>query len=110
MNKLLSILLGAALASAPASAAAADDTKHAKGMSMGMDMKMMDTNNDGMVSKDEFTKHHEMMWGKMKKNKSGMVDIKDMNMMHDSMMKGGDPMKGDGPMKGDSMKGHSMNK
>lgn len=104
MNKLLSILLGAALANAPASAAAADDPQHAKGMSMRMDMKMMDTNNDGMVSKDEFTKHHEMMWDKMKKNKSGMVDIKDMNMMHDSMMKGGDPMKGD------SMKGHSMKK
>ena len=102
MNKLLSILLGAAFVSAAASVAAADDMKQGKGMAMGMDMKMMDTNKDGMISKEEFMKHHEAMWEKMKKNKNGMVDIKDMNMMHDMMMKDDKMMKGDG-MK-DSMK------
>lgn len=102
MNKLLSILLGAALASVAVSVAAADDTKQGKGMAMGMDMKMMDKNGDGMISKDEFTKHHDAMWQKLKKNKNGMVDIKDMKMMHDTMMKDDKMMKGDG-MK-DSMK------
>ena len=52
-----------------------------------MDMKMVDANGDGMISKDEFMKHHEMMYEKMKKNKSGMVDMKDMPMMHHDMGK-----------------------
>ncbi len=49
-------------------------------------MKMMDTNKDGMISKDEFMKHHEMMWDKMKKNSAGSVDMKDMEAMHKEMM------------------------
>lgn len=49
------------------------------------DMKMMDTNKDGMISKDEFMKHHEMMWDKMKKNSGGSVDMKDMEAMHKDM-------------------------
>ena len=52
-----------------------------------MDMKAMDTNGDGMISKDEFMRAHEMKWDKMKKNSAGMVDMKDMEMMHDKMMK-----------------------
>ena len=48
-------------------------------------MKMMDTNKDGMISKDEFMKHHEMMWDKMKKNSAGSVDMKDMEAMHKEM-------------------------
>ena len=48
-------------------------------------MKMMDTNGDGAISKDEFMKHHEMMWDKMKKNSAGNVDIKDMQAMHNEM-------------------------
>ena len=59
------------------------------GMAMkdGMGMKMMDTNGDGMISKDEFIKHHEMMYDKMKKSSNGMVSVKDMQMMMDEMMK-----------------------
>jgi len=53
----------------------------------------LDTNHDGMISKKEFMKYHEDMWAKMKKNKSGMVDMKDMEMMHGSMMKDGTMMK-----------------
>jgi sulfatase maturation enzyme AslB (radical SAM superfamily) len=61
---------------------------------MKMDMKMMDTNSDGMISKEEFMKFHEDMWAKMKKNKSGMVDMKDMQtMMSGDMMKHGSMMK-----------------
>ena len=59
------------------------------GMDMkdGMSMKMMDTNNDAMISKEEFMKHHETMYDKMKKDSNGMVSMKDMQMMHDMMMK-----------------------
>ena len=57
------------------------------GMKGGMDMKMIDTNNDGMISKEEFMKHHESMYDKMKKGSNGMVSVKDMQMMmHDMMM------------------------
>jgi len=42
-----------------------------------MDMKMMDTNNDGMVSKNEFMTYHEQKFDKMKQT-DGMVSIKDM--------------------------------
>ena len=59
------------------------------GMAMkdGMGIKMMDTNGDGMISKDEFIKHHEMMYDMMKKSSNGMVSVKDMQMMMDEMMK-----------------------
>lgn len=106
MKTLLSTLIGVALATTATSGFAADDMKHGSGMGMGMgmgmDMKMMDTNHDGMISKEEFMRHHEAMWAKMKKNKNGMVDMKDMEKMHGDMMKG-DMMKGD-MMKGDNMK------
>jgi hypothetical protein len=46
----------------------------------GMNMKSLDTNNDGMISKQEFMTHHEKMYDSMKKNKDGMVDLKDMGM------------------------------
>jgi len=59
------------------------------GMTMkdGMGMEMMDTNGDGMISKDEFIKHHEMMYDKMKKSSNGMVSVRDMQLMMDEMMK-----------------------
>ena len=68
----------------------------------GMDHhKMMDTNGDGMISKDEFMKHHEQMWERMKKNSDGMVDVKTMPMMGGGMMGGekkcGPGMKGEMP-------------
>lgn len=43
-------------------------------------MQGMDANNDGMVSRREYTKHHEMMYDKMKKNTKGGVDMKDFGM------------------------------
>ena len=68
-----------------------------------MDMKVMDTNGDGMISKQEFMKFHEDMWAKMKKNKAGMVDVKDMQaMMSGGMMKNGSMMKDGSMMKGGS--------
>lgn len=80
MSKM-AIFVSVALIGASASAAPVD----AKKMDMKMDMKMMDANGDGMISKDEFMKYHEMMFDKMKKNNSGMVDLKDMEMMHQNM-------------------------
>lgn len=61
--------------------------KDGMGMQGGMGMKMMDANNDGMISKEEFMKHHEAMFDKMKKDSNGMVSMKDMPMMMDGMMK-----------------------
>ena len=75
------ILFSAAVLFAVSGAALADH--HLKGEGGGM--KMMDTNGDGMISKDEFMKHHEMMWDKMKKNSTGSVDMKDMEAMHKEM-------------------------
>lgn len=84
MHKFALSLAIALLTVGPA-AMAMDDMKTDKPMDMKMAMKMMDANNDGMISKEEFMKHHEMMYDKMKKNKGGMVDVKDMEMMHQHM-------------------------
>ena len=88
MNKLIATLCTAGLIGAAVTATAMDDMKggcpemHMKGMSM----KMMDTNQDGMISETEFMNHHKMMWAKMKKNKDGLVLMKDMNMKGMGMM------------------------
>jgi Ca2+-binding EF-hand superfamily protein len=68
MKKLL-VPLGvvAILGFASATAGAADNT-----------LKMMDTNGDGLISKSEYMKHHERMWGVFKKNKDGQVTMEDM--------------------------------
>ena len=60
MKKLRIVLLTTILIGASASIAWAHDMKCHDGMSM--DMTAMDTNGDGMISKDEFMKFHEMMW------------------------------------------------
>ena len=79
MNKLLLIVLSGALMCLSFSSFARDDMKCGHGM---MQMKNMDTDNDGTVSKEEFMKAHEAMWDGMKKNKDGLVDVKEMQMMH----------------------------
>ena len=89
MKKLISISL-IAMIFAGLSACAQDSMKGGMamkdGMGMKMDMKMMDPNNDGMISKEEFMKHHESMYDKMKKGSNGMVSVKDMQAMMDMMM------------------------
>ena len=104
MKTLISTALLAALCTAGVPALAVqDDAKTAtqkkdatlaqqgmpmsKNAGMTMDMKAMDVNSDGMVSKDEFMSYHEGMYEKMKKGQNGMVSIKDMEMMHGDAMK-----------------------
>jgi Spy/CpxP family protein refolding chaperone len=45
-----------------------------------MNKMNMDTNGDGMVSKQEYISHHEAMFDKMDKGGKGMVPMKDMEM------------------------------
>ena len=40
------------------------------------EMKMMDTDNDGMVSHDEYMNHHESMYKNMPQNENGGVSYK----------------------------------
>jgi EF hand len=84
MNKLLLIVFSGALMCLSFSSFAEKDMKCGHGM---MQMKNMDTDNDGTVSKEEFMKAHEAMWDGMKKSKDGLVDVKEMEMMHKSMKK-----------------------
>ncbi len=103
MKILKSTLVVAALMCTSTFAFAHDEMKH-DGM-MHEDMKSMDANGDGMISKDEFMKFHEAKFDKMPKNKDGMVMMKDMEMMHHDKM-----MEHDDMMKKDSMKKDSMMK
>ena len=99
----MTVILAAAMLASTTSAFAMDDMKMGHPMDMASMMKMMDTNHDGMVSKEEFMKHHEMMFDKMKKNKMGMVEMKDMPMMQMGMSK-------DMKMTKDQMKKENMSK
>jgi hypothetical protein len=45
-----------------------------------MNKMSMDTNGDGMVSKQEYVSHHEAMFDKMDKSGKGMVPVKNMEM------------------------------
>ena len=108
MNRLTATLLAAGLIGASVSASAADnlklDNKMMKGsMNMSKDMKAMDANGDGMISKDEYMKHYETMYEGMQKNKDGMVDMKHVSMMKGASMKGHTMAKGDSMMKSDSV-------
>lgn len=81
--KKLATLITAVLCIAAAPAFADDDNR--PGWGRGANWKAMDANGDGMLSKDEFMRFHEKMWDQMKKNSSGMVDMKDFPM-HGPMM------------------------
>lgn len=43
-----------------------------------MELQAMDTNKDGLVSKPEYMAHYEGLYGKMKKDSSGMINLKDL--------------------------------
>ena len=81
MNKITSTLLAAALLCATTLAYADHDKDHASKHHDDY-MSAMDTNGDGLISKDEFMNFHAAMWDKMPKNKDGLVAMKDMHHMH----------------------------
>jgi hypothetical protein len=61
------------------------ETTHAKGKRhkrMKTEIKAMDSNHDGMISKEEFMSYHEAKYDHMTKNKNGMVDVSAMGRMH----------------------------
>lgn len=75
------------------------------GKGMGMDkcmhmgghmMDMIDTNKDGKISKEEFTKHHDQMFTQMDKNADGMIDATERSAMKDQMKDRMKDMKGMG--------------
>lgn len=45
----------------------------------GMSHEGMDANGDGMLSRDEFMRHHELMYDRMEKTPDGQVDMKKMH-------------------------------
>jgi hypothetical protein len=117
MNKLF---ISAAFLTAMASTTfAQDESKKMEmgghmGMGMMMDMKSLDANGDGQISKEEFTSHHGKMFQKMDKNGDGKVSADErhmmMGMMMEDMMKKGCPMMKGGGMMGEGgvMKGGMM--
>ncbi len=91
MNKILCAIVGSALLGLGVSAVADDAMMSSNQTAM---MKMMDTNGDGKITKEEYMAYHEKMWNNMKKDSNGMVDAKAMMMMHhDGMMKDKDMSK-----------------
>jgi hypothetical protein len=81
------------------------DMKSGDGMMASMMMKM-DTNGDGMLSKEEFMKGHEAMFDSMK-GPNGMISLKDMQMKMKGMEmgQGGAMRQGGGMGQGQPMPG-----
>ena len=87
MRKLIAVLCGAAVVgmsgSVIAQTPAPTTTKEAKEQKTAAKqdarMKAMDTNNDGMISRDEFNKYHETVWQKVKRNAKGLATSADID-------------------------------
>ena len=56
----------------PATASAKDAA------SQQMELQAMDANLDGLVSKQEYMAHYEGLYGKIKKDSAGMINLKDL--------------------------------
>ncbi len=72
---------------------------------MKMEMKMMDTNNDGMVSHDEYMAHHEQMYTDMNPGDGGVsyrssMNNKPMGTTTGKSMNGSVDLTKDGPING----------
>jgi len=79
MRKPIAVLIASAFLLGGISAHAADEKKP-----MAMDVKKMDSNSDGMISKDEYMKYQEAKFDSMK-DKNGMISVKDMQKMMDDL-------------------------
>jgi Ca2+-binding EF-hand superfamily protein len=75
MKKLQSFVLIAALLSTR-TVLAADAAEFARG-NMNFDVKEMDANHDGMVSKDEFMQYGETMWSRMTQGGKDTLSVAD---------------------------------
>jgi hypothetical protein len=119
MRKLLSAAVLVSVL-AGASYAHEDSGKMKMDGHMGMmDMKSVDANSDGQISKQEFASHHDKMFQMMDKNKDSMLSAEEHHMMMGKMMQmmgmmmqmeGGGMMKGGGMMGGGMMKGEGTMK
>ena len=91
MNTFKSTLALAALMCTSSLAFANNDgdqhRRHGHDRMMSSRMESMDTNKDGLISKDEFMKAHEAMWDTMPKNANGAVSLADMKSAHQEHMK-----------------------
>ncbi len=79
MRKPLAVLIAAALIGVTGQAVAQTALKESK---REMRFNTMDTNNDGMVTRDEFMKYHESMWNKIKRNEKDMAMRADVETMY----------------------------
>jgi glutamate 5-kinase len=70
------VLLAAATLTSVSFGQADQSTDFARG-GMHFRAKAMDTDNDGMISKDEFMKYHADMWSKMTKDSNGSMSVAD---------------------------------
>lgn len=82
MNKIISSLCAAGLISVSFTSysAALDDTARSSSSSSGsasasVDWTVMDTNGDGLISRDEFMSYQERTYDGLQKNSSGMVEL-----------------------------------
>jgi PBP1b-binding outer membrane lipoprotein LpoB len=107
MKKTALLILASTVIATGCASVAADGSKPKQGMNhekmpmMAMHMAKMDTNKDGLASKEEFMKFHEQMFD-MKKNKNGAIDLNKMSQQCTDMMGGMDG----GMMGGEQMKQH----
>lgn len=88
MKKLTSIVLLSAVIVGTFAVSATAATKQATHYTES-ELKSMDTNKDGMVSKDEFMAHSEMAFGKMKLT-DGMISLKNKSKSNSSTSKPAD--------------------
>jgi hypothetical protein len=77
MTRLLVFLAAAALTSV--SFAQANSSTDVTQRSLHFSAKAMDTDNDGMISKDEFMKYHADKWRELTKDSNGSVSVADAN-------------------------------
>jgi Ca2+-binding EF-hand superfamily protein len=71
-NLATAVAIGAAVAFSPVVSTYAQDSK------MMTELKKMDTNKDGMMSRDEFLKMMAAKFDAMDKNKTGMLSLADI--------------------------------
>ncbi len=87
-KKVISIVIGAAFIGASAVAGAqtsgpkpGDTMANQKTMQNEIDFKVMDTNGDGMISREEYVNYYGGRFDRMKRNDKGMVMMNDVMMM-----------------------------